>query len=163
MFETDGDSQTAFGLLSTSIPSEVLRPSVPKDPWAQLNQVEGSISRIERLPQSFSRIAHLFYSGATLEGQKLLRHCLETLSQLFGQWPLSAGATETDGVGFLEFAATVKRRNECLELIREVCRYREAGDVESMAHCIEDELIMKLKSLDVSLRILANKLSSENN
>ena len=156
MFEKDADSQTAFGLISKGPIRETKAPSAPVDAHAQLHQVEASISRIERLPQSFTRIAYLFYSGSFGDAHKLLRHCLETLSQVFATWPLDCATPEGPLAAYFAFTHTVQKRNECLKLIREVCRYREEKDEESMAHCIEDGLIMKLKSLHASLRNLAN-------
>ena len=161
MFEKDADSQAAFGLNSKSPVREPQPPSAPLDPNAQLNQVEASITRIERLPQSFARIAQLFYGGSFNEGHKLLRHCLETLSQTFATWPLNSQTAEGPLASFFPFTHTVQKRNECLNLIREVCRFREENDEESMAHCIEDGLTMKLKSLHASLRNLA-KVIQEN-
>lgn len=156
MFEKDADSQAAFGLVSHAPIRERQAVSAPVNPHAQLHQVEMSLSRIERLPQSFARIAHLFYSGSFNEAHKLLRHCLETLSQAFATWPLDSATAEGPLAAYFAFTHTVQKRNECLTLIREVCRYKEERDEESMAHCIEDGLIMKLKSLHVSLRNLAN-------
>jgi hypothetical protein len=162
MFENDRDSQSAFGLNSTSLGKNAKTTDVPVDPWFQVNQVEFSVSRIERLPQSFVRVAQFFRDGSIGEGQKLLKHCLETASQLFNQWPLNLTEVHLENHSSLSLSATIQRKNEVLASIREICSLKEIGDFETISDCIEDGLVVKLRSCEASLRTLSQVLSREN-
>ena len=160
MGDFEGDSQAFFGLLSDAPVSETYSATESLDIWGKMNQLEFSLSRMERLPQTFHRVAQFFHDGSPVEGDRLLRHCLETLGQLAGQWPHSP-ITENSALA-IGVASVVNRRHDSLELMREICSFRETKDWDSIAHCIEDELIMKLRTWELASRHLLRSLSHEN-
>ncbi len=162
MFEIDGDSQSDFGLTTSKAISGATTSTACHDPWTKVTQLEFSLSRMERLPQSFLRVAQFLRDGYFQEGDNLLRHCLETLSQIFAQYPLNTVTPQEIPASVLVGVSCVlTRKNESLNVIREICQLREAKELDSIADCIEDELIVKLKSWESALRFLLQKLSSE--
>ncbi len=160
MRDFEGDSQADFGLTSCSPVREELTAAQSLDIWGKIHQLEFSLSRLERLEQTFVRVAQFLHDESFVEGDRLLRHCMETLSQLAAQWP-SAMLAENSALA-IGVAAVVNRRSDSLALIRAIAGFRENKDFDSVAHCIEDELMVKLKNWEMALRHLMRCLSQEN-